>query len=312
VKFRGADLLSRVAFGIAAIAAVIGGPASAASPAPQPAPLPASVYSWTGFYIGGNLGYGGGDDRTDVAGNGSVTAKLGGFSYPSSFGFADSNTARLNGATGGGQFGFNHQSGPKWVVGLEADIQSDRKSWTGGFADTFATPVCTSATPTGTCLVNTNMVTGTGVTDYQANIDWFGTVRGRLGFLPSSQSLIYVTGGLAYGHVAVSGIANVTAMILGPRSSTAAFNASATNVGFSAGGGMEGKFDYWLPVNWTWKLEYLYVDLGTLDAGTPFATAALIRGFPTPALSPATGTVTTHTHFTDNIVRVGLNYKFNN
>jgi outer membrane immunogenic protein len=55
-------------------------------------------------------------------------------------------------------------------------------------------------------------------------------------------------------------------------------------------------------------LEYLYLDLGSLDAGTPFATTALIRG----SISPAAGTITTHTHFTDNIVRVGLNYKFDN
>jgi outer membrane immunogenic protein len=307
MKFRRANLLSRVAIGIAAIAALIGGPALAATPEPPPAPRPAPVYTWTGFYIGGNLGYGWGNGRNDVAGNGSVTANIGGFSYPSSFAFADSNTAWLNGAIGGGQFGFNYQSSPKWVLGLEADIQSAGKNGTGVFADTFATPVCISGTSGGTCVL-TGMVTGTAVTDYQAKIDWFGTVRGRLGFLPSSQSLIYVTGGLAYGHVAVSGIANVTAMILGPRPGTAAFDASKTNIGFSVGGGIEGKFRYWLPVNWTWKLEYLYLDLGSLDAGTPFATTALIRG----SISPAAGTITTHTHFTDNIVRVGLNYKFDN
>jgi len=68
----------------------------------------------------------------------------------------------------------------------------------------------------------------------------------------------------------------------------------------------------WLPVNWTWKLEYLYLDLGSLDAGTPFAITGLIHGFPINPISPAVGTITTHTHFTDNIVRVGLNYKFDN
>ena len=238
--------MSRVAIGIAAIAALIGGPALAATPEPPPAPRPAPVYTWTGFYIGGNLGYGWGNGRNDVAGNGSVTANIGGFSYPSSFAFADSNTAWLNGAIVGGQFGFNYQSSPKWVLGLEADIQSAGKNGTGVFADTFVTPVCISGTSGGTCVL-TGMVTGTAVTDYQAKIDWFGTVRGRLGFLPSSQSLIYVTGGLAYGHVAVSGIANVTAMILGPRPGTAAFDASKTNIGFSVGGGIEGKFRYWLP-----------------------------------------------------------------
>jgi opacity protein-like surface antigen len=42
-----------------------------------------------------------------------------------------------------------------------------------------------------------------------------------------------------------------------------------TNIGFSVGGGMEGRFCYWLPPNWTWKLEYLYLDLGSIDTTTP-------------------------------------------
>src|SRR5271154_5778724 len=96
MKFRGADLLSRIAIGIAAIAAVIGGPALAASPDQPAAPFPAPVYTWTGFYVGGNLGYGGGDDRTGVAGNGSVAANIGGHSFPSGFAFANSDTASLN------------------------------------------------------------------------------------------------------------------------------------------------------------------------------------------------------------------------
>jgi outer membrane immunogenic protein len=77
--------------------------------------------------------------------------------------------------------------------------------------------------------------------------------------------------------------------------SISAFSASKTNTGFSIGGGIEGSV--WLPANWTWKLEYLYLNLGTLD----FATSLSVIG----------GT-TTHVEFTDNIVRVGLNYKFSN
>src|SRR6516164_1812218 len=40
-------------------------------------------------------------------------------------------------------------------------------------------------------------------------------------------------------------------------------------LGFSVGGGMEGRLSYWLPPNWTWKLEYLYLDLGSLDTQHP-------------------------------------------
>ena len=151
---------------------------------------------------------------------------------------------------------------------------------------------------------------GAASTSYEAKIDWFGTVRGRLGFLVGDQLLIYGTGGLAYGEVAVSGNANFSATTAGSpfTPTTAGFGASKANVGFSVGGGMEGRLSYWLPPNWTWKLEYLYLDLGSVNTAGSFALAP-----PVGALFTAiTGTFNTHTHFTDNIVRVGLNYKFGN
>jgi outer membrane immunogenic protein len=74
------------------------------------------------------------------------------------------------------------------------------------------------------------------------------------------------------------------------------------------GGGIEGKCSYW--IGWTWKVEYLYVDLGSLDIVSPFP-AAFPIGIAGGA-TPFAGPLTTHTHFTDNIVRVGLNYKFGN
>jgi outer membrane immunogenic protein len=157
------------------------------------------------------------------------------------------------------------------------------------------------------------------VTGYEAKIEWFGTVRGRLGVLITDRVLLYGTGGLAYGQVKLSSntLTNgaVIDLISGPNPfgppNSAAFSTSKTNVGFSVGGGIEGIFSLWLPANWTWKLEYLYLDLGSLDTAASFAT-----GLPGGLLgqegfgSPLTMAITTHTHFTDNIVRVGLNYQF--
>ena len=72
---------------------------------------------------------------------------------------------------------------------------------------------------------------------------------------------------------------------------------------------MEGKLTSWLSPNWSWKVEYLYLDLGSVNTVGPFPPLTLVGFFgASPTLS---GTLTTHTHFTDNIVRVGLNYKFN-
>ena len=136
----------------------------------------------------------------------------------------------------------------------------------------------------------------------------------------TDQVLLYGTGGLAYGRVEVSGVTNVSGSVntnggsgLPPvvpfTPGANAFGDSKTNLGFAVGAGIEGKISY--GTGWTWKLEYLYVDLGSLDTVGPFP------GGPSPfgpsgnlLTTPFTGAVTTHTHFTDNIVRVGLNYQF--
>jgi outer membrane immunogenic protein len=103
---------------------------------------------------------------------------------------------------------------------------------------------------------------------------WLSTVRGRVGYA-FDRWLPYVTGGLAYGNVKVS---------------NAVGSADSTKAGWTAGVGLE----YAFLGNWTAKLEYLYVDLGSASCGT--AVCAL----------PANMTA----DFTSNIVRAGLNYKF--
>jgi|SRR6516162_2454965 outer membrane immunogenic protein len=162
--------------------------------------------------------------------------------------------------------------------------------------------------PTATS-VKFNPLNGTAAT-YGAKIEWVGTVRGRLGVLITDQVLLYGTGGLAYsrvspGNIGMNGVLqSVLPPVLVPYTGTA-LNASKTNIGFAVGGGIEGKCSYWLPTRWMWKLEYLYVDLGSLDTVSSFAlTQSIFVG------GNFTGPITTHTHFTDNIVRVGLNYQF--
>ena len=91
----------------------------------------------------------------------------------------------------------------------------------------------------------------------------------RIGYAADNW-LIYGTGGLAYGEVAVSGSSNFGASLTAPgvilgtapfAPATAGFGTSQTNVGFTLGGGLEGR----LSQNWTWKLDYLYVDLGSVN-----------------------------------------------
>src|SRR6516225_8295132 len=108
-------LLAGIAF-----AALVAGPATAADLARpvyrRPVVVAAPVYTWTGFYVGGNVGGSWGNARTDIVGSGSVIAfqniPPGSPGFPSSIAFADSNNARLNGVIGGGQFGYNYQFSP--------------------------------------------------------------------------------------------------------------------------------------------------------------------------------------------------------
>lgn len=104
---------------------------------------------------------------------------------------------------------------------------------------------------------------------------WLGTARGRVGFA-ADRFMPYLTGGAAFGSV------------------KAHFNtlpeASTTKTGWTVGGGVE------LAVagNWTAKLEYLYVDLGS------FSCATANCGTPGPV----------DIDLTANVFRAGLNYKF--
>ena len=134
---------------IAIAAAIITTPASAAdlygrAPGPAYAAAPFSGYNWNGAYVGANLGYQWG--KVVNWGN-----------------------AAPSGVMGGGQVGYNWQSG--WFVfGVEADIQAS------GANDTFAA--------------------------YKFSNPWFGTLRGRAGYAMNNV-LFYGTGGLAYGGARV-------------------------------------------------------------------------------------------------------------
>ena len=257
-------------------------------PRKAPAPLPPPPFSWTGFYIGANIGGSFGNANTDlnVAPVTVTTNFVGSFTVP---GAADSRSAGLEGIIGGGQIGYNWQFSPNWVLGLEADIQASGEKGSNSFSAPFSFTVLGAP------------VAGTAVANYEAKILWFGTVRGRIGYA-WDRLMVYATGGLAYGEVKVEGTGTVngtvgTGGLTAPVSVTKAIGHSATNVGWTVGVGIEGA----LVDHWTWRAEYLYMDLGSIDdldaAVNPIATAS-------------GGQIITHTHFTDNVVRVGVNYKF--
>ncbi len=137
--------------------------------------IPAPVFSWTGFYIGANFGFGGGDTEIN-----QFTA----FNAITNSG-VDLNSS---GFFAGGQIGYNYQLANNVVVGLEADLQwSDieakySENWFGGDRASV-------------------------------KLDYFGTIRARLGYA-YDRFLPYITGGAAYGKTAFSsnfpGVADVS------------------------------------------------------------------------------------------------------
>ena len=144
------------------------------------------IYNWTGFYIGGNVGYSWGrSSDTSTLTNGAGTVL-----------FTSADRASMDGVIGGAQIGFNWQV-QNWVWGLEADIQgSDQK---GGRSFLCPTGVCT---PTFGVLA---VFPGPAVpVALDQKLEWFGTVRGRVGVLATPKVLFYATGGLAYGEVNTS------------------------------------------------------------------------------------------------------------
>jgi outer membrane immunogenic protein len=288
------------------------------------APPPAPVYNWTGWYVGVNAGASMGEAKTNL--NASpvfATSNFGppGVPFQVTSGFGIPNDKEYpDGFIGGGQIGYNWQYSPLIVVGLEADFQGSlEKAEANNFTNNvdFLTPVSEeTACGTGGGVFLTHC---TATASYSTQIDWFGTVRARLGYVwGNGEVLSYVTGGLAYGEVKVNG----TNAVSGPASSggcecrftfsqTQTFGQSHVNTGWVLGYGTEGHLPL-MPGNWTWKIESLYMDLGHLNATSSASgsSCTVLSGGAATTCSVTGGQVATNTHFTDWILRGGLNYRF--
>jgi len=280
-------------------AAFCGAPALAADlPVKAPAykaPPPAALFSWTGWYGGLNAGW--------IDATGRVNTNATSLTFPSdpetTTSMAAAATSQLNnhpgGFLGGIQFGYNAQLSPTFVAGWETDIQGS--SLRGNASTSNVLPTNTTSGPL-TGLWTSNITASRG-------LDYLGTLRARIGVTTTPTFLLYATGGLAYG-----GVNSNTSMNL-------AFNGSGVPVQFTSGafsgvraGWTAGAGGEWvIAPNWTAKLEYLYYDLGSATYATG---GYAIQTGPTslPGSGLASIATSTTTHFTGNIVRVGLNYKF--
>jgi outer membrane immunogenic protein len=230
----------------------------------------ASVYNWTGFYIGGNIGYGWGQNTNpsisfvDPAG-----APVGFAPY-----FATGNNVFPNlkpaGVIGGGQMGYNWQMNTL-VLGAVADFQA---------ADIQAS---------GTGLVPFSIFVTPSAQSLSQRLDFLGTVRGKVG-AAFNNVMIYGTGGYAYGHVksSLNFAAPAAAVFFGG-------TASEWRSGWTAGVGGEYGVG-----PWSFGVEYLHYDLGRSSVTSVSIPPA---AFPLSSLSASQ-------RVAGDIVRATVNYRF--
>lgn len=241
------------------IAVGTAGQAVAADMAVKAPPMvPPAVYNWTGLYAGVNGGWAfdGNTTGTYVTNDPIANVAIAGGDLPRN------NLVKHEGGFGGAQVGYNWQKG-MWVYGVEGDIQGADI----GKTSTIFFP----GSPAGGGLPALTPSTTTS----RDHIDWFGTVRGRVG-VASNTVLFYATGGFAFGGVQTSYLNAVAAPGLG----AANFSNSDTRFGWAAGVGVEWAF----APKWSVRAEYLHVDLGSND----FVARVPRTSRPRPTSSPIT------------------------
>jgi outer membrane immunogenic protein len=184
---------------------VISAAASAADLPRQAYKAPAAAApvtdNWTGFYVGGNVGYGVGRNPTEI---GEFVP------FPTVFNFSSTKLSPA-GVLGGGQIGYKWQWMPSWVLGVETDFQGTAQKDSSCTFECFATGIET-----------------------RQKLNWFGTARGMIGWA-TGNDLWYFTGGYAYGKVESDG--DFFRSDLG--GVVAAGASSATKTGWTVGGGVE-------------------------------------------------------------------------
>jgi outer membrane immunogenic protein len=231
--------------------------------------------NWSGSYVGINGGWIGSSHNAVT--NSATDSTSGGLGGALSAGAIPGHLGiEHRGFIGGGQIGYNWQIEPKFVWGIEADFDGIAK----GSSDTVY------SFPGSSAFVPVNTV-------YNATMDSLGTVRARVGYLPSKDILWYATGGVAFSNTKVGSAFYCPACKPPPFAPATVLQTSIISAGWTAGGGVEWRFAPSLSV----KAEYLYVDLGSQSNVITYAYGS------------NTSTLTSFFSEHDNVLRVGLNYR---
>lgn len=287
-------------------------------PVKAPVGMPAPVADWTGLYFGAIGSW--------VQNRGGATETSRSFEGDCSscdnlqrvlFVTAGSQDYNAKGLGLGGTLGYNFRvPSSAFVVGIEGDIsylgvKGSKETSNGGLIGAYApSPYLCSGFDPG-CYATTSTVNS------QSQVSWMGTLRARGGYLVTPSTLIFVTGGLAFGQVEASMNIHGTTTLgcgfsIGISSIDCPFatennpfgniaSRSEFKTGFAVGGGIEQKFGQ----NWSVKAEYLYYDLGSMSLSNT------VQGINAWACCGNYGQITkTNSYsFKGDWVRVGLNYQ---
>jgi high affinity Mn2+ porin len=207
-------------------------------PTKAPPPILQAAYDWSGFYLGGHIGY--------FAGASHFTATPGGsgsVDFSNGYNFSSGEGSYALGL----QAGYDVMTASRWLVGIETDISF--ASFVGG------TKLFSSA--------------ATGTVNYLDRMEFSGNVLGRIGYAPDFGGrhwLVYATGGLAFSsdqftRTQAAGVPAAGTAV--PGTVENAFMRS--RVGGAVGAGVEMA----LPAHWTAQLQYLFSDYGSRSVSFP-------------------------------------------
>ncbi len=187
--------------------------------------------TWTGPYIGANLGFS--HSTTDV----DLSHSTGAIFYNDPFKPSQGSLGSDTGFAGGLEVGYNYQI-QNIVLGFAADVAWADASNEGKYTTPLGSQWSMSSSP-----------------------DVFGTVRGKLGYLVTPGLLVYATGGMAWGQFNVD---QATTFVDGAGKQIDVGGRTSGNfahIGYTVGGGLE----YAINQNWSLKAEYLFLDFGSED-----------------------------------------------
>jgi high affinity Mn2+ porin len=228
--------------GVSAAAMVLGcvGNAAAADMPTKAPPSAPSAYDWTGFYLGGHMGYAWGSSNFSGPPGSGISGTLDLYKPFDSFNESGSFFA-------GVQAGYDYMLPNRFVVG--AAVDASFPSWPNLAGISIGD-------------ISAPFPSVNGPETYAETMLDFGTVRARIGYAPGNW-LFYATGGLAWAYDQLT----LTQLATGVTDSPFLWR-----LGWAAGGGVEVP----LVPHWTAFLEYLYTDYGNnsvifSNAGQRFA-----------------------------------------